>query len=711
MLVVALLALAHSLTLQAHSSESPVTRVVELIRGLKSKIEADGKTEQKVYDKFACWCEETTSRKATAIIDEKQLIGTTTTKILTLKGKIATLASEVARCESHIASNDESMKKETGIRTKENGEYQAEKEYMETTLSALHHAIEVLSGAGTGGDKGLFLMKVASQVRSVILDAPQLAPTSESNMKVLKRFLERPVAFMQETPEEGYYDQKAQAKASYSPQSATVTGILKDMYDTFAADLEKANGEESAFQKAFEAHIAVLEKSTSDLKREIVGLQEESAAKSQALSESEATLAATMDQKDTDETIFSSTRDQCKSKSDEWDERGRLRNEQIDGINKALEILTSDDARDTFQDATGNRVVDNFGSEGVDVAFVQLDQKRDPREKAFLVLKQMSKGTSNLRLARLAAAVRMSSKGHFDEVISKIDDMIQKLKDEGHDDVVQRDWCIKEQHFNEDTKSRKIYDIEQLEAKILRTEKAKADMLKKQDHTRDQLAELKQMFADATTDRGLESTEYVKAKNDDTMAISLLADAIAALSEYGANNAVLLQVKSKKQPVFEVSADQAPDASFSGKDNHKGGQDAIVSMMTQIKENLENEVALADKAEEKAIEDHATLTTEVEKQEDQYDKYIIELDTLMSEATTEIELLTGAKTKTEEERDATIAYLKKIEPNCEWIKGAFTLRAKARAKEEEGLMEAKSILAGAVFVQEDQKLGFLQKVQ
>merc|ERR1719263_2094640 len=195
------------------------------------------------------------------------------------------------------------------------------------------------------------------------------------------------------------------------------------------------------------------------------------------------------------------------------------------------------------------------------------------------------------------------------------------------------------------------------------------------------------------------------------MAISLLADAIAAFSSYGANNEVLLQVKTKKQPVFEVSEDQAPDASFSGKDNHKGAQDAIISMMTQIKENLENEVALAYKSEEKAIVDHEVLTAEVEKQEDQYDKYIIELDGLMADATKEIELLTGAKTKTEEERDATIAYLNKIKPNCEWIKGAFTLRAKARAKEEEGLMEAKSILAGAVFVQEDQNVGFLQKVQ
>jgi hypothetical protein len=325
----------------------------------------------------------------------------------------------------------------------------------------------------------------------------------------------------------------------------------------------------------------------------------------------------------------------------------------------------------------------------------------------------MSKGTSNLRLARLAAAVRMSSKGHFDEVISKIDDMIQKLKDEGHDDVVQRDWCIKEQHFNEDTKSRKEYDISQLEAKILRTEKAKADMLKKQDRTREQLQELKDMFTEATNDRAAESAENTQAKSDDTMAISLLADAIAAFSEYGANNGVFLQVKktTTKQPVFEVSEDQAPDASFSGKDNHKGAQDAIISMMTQIKENLENEVSLADKAEEKAIADHETLTLEVEKQEDQYDKYIIELDNLMAEATTKIEQLNDAKTKTTEELDATVEYLAGIKPNCEWIKGAFDLRAKARDKEKKGLMEAKAILAGAVLVQEDQTFGFLQKVQ
>ena len=46
---------------------SPVTQVVELIKELQAKISADGEMEQKVYDKFACWCEKTTDRKAKAI--------------------------------------------------------------------------------------------------------------------------------------------------------------------------------------------------------------------------------------------------------------------------------------------------------------------------------------------------------------------------------------------------------------------------------------------------------------------------------------------------------------------------------------------------------------------------------------------------------------------------------------------------------------------
>ena len=51
---------------------------------------------QKVYDKFACWCEKTTARKAGAIDEAKATIAEKTEAVLNLKGKTATLTLEPA---------------------------------------------------------------------------------------------------------------------------------------------------------------------------------------------------------------------------------------------------------------------------------------------------------------------------------------------------------------------------------------------------------------------------------------------------------------------------------------------------------------------------------------------------------------------------------------------------------------------------------------
>jgi len=347
---------------------------------------------------------------------------------------------------------------------------------------------------------------------------------------------------------------------------------------------------------------------------------------------------------------------------------------------------------------------------------VEVEEKKDARQKAFLLIKQMVKGTNNLRLARIAALIR---RGHFDDVIASIQGMIDELDKEMMADVTQKAWCVSEQHHNEDLKSKKEYDISQIQAKIERAQQAIAKMEKKQDYTRQQIADLEEMWADAEADRVAESAASAAAKADDETAIGLLGDAIAALSQFEANNAAFLQVgakKHKKQPVFELDEDsaeqQAPE--FSSGDNREGAQHSIIDMMKNIKEELENEVALSDKAEAKAIVDHAALKADVEKQTDQYNKFIIELDGMIADANKDIEDLTSDKTKTEEELASVEEYLLKIKPNCEWIKGAFDLRAAAREKEKKGLREAMAMLAGAhdfVQTKSEGNIGFLRKVQ
>jgi hypothetical protein len=597
------------------------------------------------------------------------------------------------------------MAKATKIRVKENSDYQQEKAYMETTLTSLHAAIEVLGGAGT---KKMMLLKAASMVRSAILGSPKLDALSADKLRLMKSFFEDPVSLLQEPVD--YYDQKAQAKASYSPQSATIMGILKDMYDTFSADLEKSNSEESAKQKAFEDLIAEKEKQVADWTAEVTDKEGQKAEKSTMLSENEELLSATQTQLKIDEEFFETARDSCKAKSNEWDERSRLRTEQLDGIEKALKILTSDEARKTFA-ASATRAQDTFGTEGSremdsaettamsvgDVLFLQMEM---PREKAYRALKKVIGDSKNLRLARIAVAVRTASQGHFDEVIAEIDRMIELLGEEGKEDIEQRDWCIAEQNNQTNHKENLEYEISQLQAKITMAEKKKAELEAEKEDTLKKKADLEEAMAEALADREAENQAFTTAKQDDLNAIELLGQAIEALSAYGSNNALL------QQPAMEVSEDQAPDATFSSKDAHSGAQGGIVAILTQIKENLEIEIGVATKAEAGATMDYEKLKADADATIKSYEEQIVALDASISDTDAEITSLTETKEDVEGEHKTTVEYLAKIEPNCEWIKAAFTKRAELRTKEADGLREAKAILAGA----EGGEFGFLQAV-
>merc|ERR1719473_867808 len=256
------------------------------------------------------------------------------------------------------------------------------------------------------------------------------------------------------------------------------------------------------------------------------------------LSENEEKLEATTEQLKVDEAFFATTKDACTAKSNDWSERSRLRTEQLDGINKALAILTSDEAKATFSSATSTRPADTFGASEV-ASFVQLTEAGSPREKAYRVLKKLTKGSKNLRLARIAAAVKTSAKGHFDEVIASIDDLISVHQAEAAQDLKQRDWCVNEQFKADNNRDDLAYEISQLEAKILRGQEKKAkleaDELATQKAKDDLEAEMQQALDDRTAENGA----YTTAKEDDLKAIDLLGQAIESLSAYGSNNAFL----------------------------------------------------------------------------------------------------------------------------------------------------------------------------
>merc|ERR1712066_517824 len=124
-------------------------RVVKLLTTLKAGVESDGKTEQQIYDKYACWCEKTSKRKAADIVQAQEDLRELGQRILKLKGKIATRTAEIAELTENIKSNEAQQEELTTVRMKQNRAWMEESVEVKEALAALQAAITVLAKATT----------------------------------------------------------------------------------------------------------------------------------------------------------------------------------------------------------------------------------------------------------------------------------------------------------------------------------------------------------------------------------------------------------------------------------------------------------------------------------------------------------------------------------------------------------------------------------
>lgn len=683
----------------------PIAKVVELLEELQAAMEKDQKADQKLYDKFACWCEETTGKYAEAIMNSQATIERLGTLILQKKGEVAVLSAEIAKLTKDIADNEESQKKATNIRSKENEAFMAEKIEMEQAISALEKAITVLRGAGTGKKTGLLQsgtseferLKTVAELKHAIRQLPVRIGITTKQLAAIEM-----VAKVEEDPPEGV-EAADEAAASYSPQSATIQGILKDMYDTMSADLEKQTHTEASKQRAFEDLIAELKHALENMKSELRKKEGQKAEAEQILADASQQLDDTTKQLKSDIEFFDITKESCKEKAEQWTERNQGYDDELEGIKKALEILTSDDAKELFGKAI------KPGKETG--AFLQLAsygnlETATPKQKAYQALKDAASKSKSLRLASLAAALRLGEKGWFDKVIEKIDEMIGTLKDEDAEDIKQRDYCKEQYHELAQQKAEIEWLIKKNEAAIVKIEDTIKKITESIEATEKSIADTKKELEDMLKTRTEENEAFIQAKEDDQGAIKLLEEAIEALSGYYKANKIELgpiqgSTKLLQEPEFD-QGDKPPDADFQKKGHRKNESKGILSILTMIKEDLEDEI-------KNGIKNEALAQQAYEKQVDAANALI---DDLKAKKTNlEEDLAKQEEAKLDEENDmkdnkadleTNIEEKESITEDCDWMIEHFEERKKKRDIERQGLVKAKEYLAGA------SPAGFLQ---
>jgi len=649
----------------------PVTKVINLLKDMQAQLEKEQEEDEEVYEKVACWCETNDKQKTKAIADAEARITDLTSTIEEATATSARLNTEIKNLDAEIASNQEALDKATALRQKQLAEFNEEEKDMLQAIGALKSAITVLSKHHDSDS----LLNIAAMVRHQFHKHAALLESivTPSQKKAVSAFMQQPA---------DYFDADPTFKQSYAPQSGEIFGILKQMKETFESNLSASQKEEMENQQAYE-----------DLKTakeaEIQAGTEARDEKSQQLADTDEKLAqAKVDLEDTrnslsaDQKFLMDLKERCQMTDQEWEERQKVRQEEIQAVSEALAVLSSDDAHDTFTSTFNAFVQEKTSTE---------DSQR--REQAADLLMKTAQKTNKPELAAVATAVRLDA---FTKVKAAIDEMITQLIKEKEDEIKHKDFCNEELNTNDKETKMKDRDISDLEAKI-------DDLTVQIDQLKSAIATLQSEIADMQTqlkrageDREKENKDFQQTVADQRETQKLLTQALNVLKGFYDKKA-LLQGKAKQEP-----AGPPPPPGFKPYEKSQGAG-GVMSMLEQIISEAKTLEADAIKAE-----------TDAQKA---YESYVKDTNASIEEKNRDItnksaDLATaeGDKVTAEEDKATALSELQQLHneaadlhKSCDFVLKNFDIRQEARDQEVEALRQAKAILSGAKFE------GFLQK--
>merc|ERR1719171_1699288 len=266
----------------------------------------------------------------------------------------------------------------------------------------------------------------------------------------------------------------------------------------------------------------------------LTGGEGEGAARALSMEESQEEVDALTTQVENDEKYISQAEASYADKMTEWKERKRLRTEEIASISKAIEILSSDDAKDTMSSS--------FKSQGG--FFLQEDTagctKRKRAAKVVSKLRDMAGKHSDPRLAALAVRVHLHSKGHFDKIVTEVMKMVSDLHEEADEDLKTKETCEKDRMDNTKTAKKSAQAMDDQTALINRKKADIEAMNKEIAEIVAHVKELKLQREEAQIQRAKENREYKAAKADDEAAAILIGKAADVLAKFYQDNGLAL---------------------------------------------------------------------------------------------------------------------------------------------------------------------------
>jgi predicted nucleic acid-binding Zn-ribbon protein len=400
---------------------------------------------------------------------------------------------------------------------------------------------------------------------------------------------------------------------------------------------------------------------------ELAAADEKNAQSKESLSDTRDVLAA-------DTEFLANLKEQCQNMDQEYEERTKTRQLEIQATSKALAFLSSDEAHDLFT-RTFN--------------FVQISNtvKDKRRAQVSTALHKAAKKFNDPALSTLAVSARLDA---FTKVKKSIQDMVDKLIKEKEDEIKHKDFCIEELNTNEADTEMKQRDKADLEAKINDLAMTIDTLAKEIETLKAEVAELQVQLKRAGEDREKQNKEFQVTVADQRATAKLLAAALNILKGFY-DKAALVQKSSSKQ-----ATGQAPPPGFKSyeKNAASGG---VMGMMQSIIDDSKAMEAEAIRGEEDSQKAYEEFVKDSNMSIEEKTKDIVSKSDMKAKAE-------GDKVEAETELESTMGEIEQLmnenadlHKSCDFTLKNFELRQGARDDEIEALKQALAMFSGASF--------------
>merc|ERR1719321_537291 len=305
--------------------------------------------------------------------------------------------------------------------------------------------------------------------------------------------------------------------------SDTIIGIVEQMKETMEADLAEAESSEAESKSAFET---LMTSKKSEIEAAGEAIETKTAREGTVaveIVEGKADLEKTTVAVEEETQFKANLKKNCATKQKEWDERQKIRAEEIKAISETIEMLNSDDALELFKKTLP------AAAALVQTSATTRSQMHRVRN---LVDKAMGSDKEHSVNRRLILAALRSGSGGFEKVNTMIDGMNEVLEGEQVQDDKQDVWCLAELDKAKEEAKATEADVEDVKAAIEEQRDAIETTAGEIEELKKGLEELDKDVAEATETRKDEHAEYVDTAASNQAAVELLGMAKNRLNKF-----------------------------------------------------------------------------------------------------------------------------------------------------------------------------------